>query len=100
MICRVRIWIWTATPDCLTDRQIHTMASNSKMILSERIDANAVPFHQIMYTGHYNEQLIKWKMHFWVAKGKVYILKYTATKENFGLHIKAADEIMDTFQLR
>ena len=84
----------------LCERQIHTMVSNSKMILSERIEASAVPFHQIMYTGDYNEQLLKWKMRFWVAKGNVYILTYTATKENFGLHIKVADEIMDTFHLR
>ena len=84
----------------LSERQIHTLISNSNMILSERIDTIDDAFHQIVYTGDYNEQVLKWKMRFWVVKDKVYILTYTATKEKFGLHIKAAEEIMDTFKLR
>lgn len=84
----------------MCERQIHTMVSNSKIILSERSDTTGTPFHQILYIGDYNEQLLKWKMRFWVAHNKVYVLTYTATKENFGLYIRTADEIMDTFKLR
>jgi len=84
----------------LCERQIHTMVNNSKMILSERSKDEGAPYHLIMYTGEYDEQLLKWKMRFWIAKGKVYTLTYTSTKETFGMHLKVADEIMDTFNLR
>ena len=83
----------------MSERQIHTLVENSKMIISERIDSIEVPFHQIIYTGDYNGQKLKWKMRFWVTKNKAYILNYTATKENFGLYIELASEIMDTFKL-
>ena len=84
----------------LSERQIHTLVENSELLESTRIDTLEVPFHEIIYTGDYYEQKLKWKMRFWVVKDQVYILTYTASKETFGLYSKIAGEIMDTFRLK
>ena len=84
----------------LSERQIHTLVENSKLIKSVRNDTADVPYHQITYTGDFNETKLKWMMRFWVVKDKVYILTYTALKDNFELQIEAAKEIMNTFKLR
>ena len=83
----------------LSERQVHTLVENSKLIAAERIDSMRPAFHQIVYTGDHDKKRLKWKMRFWVLKDKAYILTYTATKEDFGLHIERVDEIMDTCKL-
>ena len=84
----------------LSERQVHTLVENSKLIKSERVDSLKHEFHQITYTGDFDKHQLKWHMRFWVVKDEAYVLTYTSTKENFGLYAERAVEIMETFKLR
>ena len=83
----------------LTQKQIKTLLTNSKLIESKRLKNNGVEFHMLVYTARQGMFDLKVMQYFWLIDGKEYILTYTAEVKEFDKFFPDVEKSMNSFKI-
>lgn len=83
----------------LSENQIKTLVSNSKIYDRETITINDIIYHQIIWSGFIAEKDLKFIQHFYVIDEKAYILTYTATIQTFEDYLELGTSILNSFKI-
>lgn len=84
----------------ISEEQVKTMITNSKIVESKKIPSNPNPYHKIIYTGTQGVFDLKFEQYYFIVDNKAYILTFTAERDNFGKFKKTGEEILNSFIIK
>ena len=83
----------------ITENEIKTKLSNSKILLSNRIRKDKVEFQKIIYTGYLYNRHLKFEVYCFIVDNKAYTLTLTTEEKEFADYQEIGEEILNTFQI-
>ena len=82
----------------ISEEQIKSMITNSRLIENKRIDANGKSFQKVIYTGDQGIYKLKFEQYYWVKNNKAYVLSLTCEVDQFDAYQAIGEKIMNSFQ--
>ncbi len=83
----------------LSESQIKTMMTDGNILESNRISAETIDFHKLIYTGKQGVYNLKFEQYFWVVNDSAYVLTLTCEKNEFDNYKALGEKILDSFKL-
>jgi hypothetical protein len=83
----------------LSEKQIETLITKSKILESKRIKTDKLEFHKIIYSGDQGLLKLKFVQYYFVSKEKAYVLSFTCESKEFSKYIDKAEKIMNSFKI-
>ena len=83
----------------VSEKQIQATIPNSNIIESTRELSGEFEYHKILYTGDEGEVKFKFEQHYFVKKGKAYILTLTCEQVQFDKYQEVGEKILNSFRL-
>lgn len=81
----------------ISEGQVKTMITNSKLIESKRIKNGNKEYHQLIYTGDQGEYHLKFDQYYWVENEKAYVLTLTCEQSAFLNFKEIGENILNSF---
>jgi hypothetical protein len=81
----------------LSEDQIKTNISNSKILESKTVSTNSKSFHRILYTGDQGNYHLKFEQYYFVIDNKAYILTFTCEQKKFKKFREVGESILNSF---
>lgn len=84
----------------LSEEQINTLATNSKILESKRIKEEDHEFHKLVYTADQGVFNLTFEQYFLIVEKEAYILTFTTEQSTFKEYQPIGEEILNSFTLR
>jgi hypothetical protein len=84
----------------LSEKQIASLITNSKIIESTRIKKEKADYHKIVYTGDQGKLKLKFVQHYFIKNEKAYVLTFTSEISKFSKYTKTAEKILNSFSIK
>lgn len=84
----------------LSENQILTMMTDSKILLSERLNSNGKEFQKITYTAQQGIYKLKFQQYYFIKNELAYVLTFTCVADEFEKYHAIGDKIMDSFRIK
>ncbi|MBK8054927.1 MAG: hypothetical protein IPK35_17060 [Saprospiraceae bacterium] len=84
----------------ISEGQIKTMITNSRLIESKRIKTGSDEYHRMVYTGDQGMFHLKFEQFYWVKSGKAYVLTLTCEQAKFTVFKEVGEAILNSFTFK
>jgi len=84
----------------LSENQILTMMTDSKILSSERLNSNGQEFQKITYTAQQGIYKLKFQQYYFIKNELAYVLTFTCVADEFEKYHAIGDKIMDSFRIK
>ncbi len=84
----------------ISESQIKTMVTNSKLIESKRIKNGLDEFQSIIYSGDQGIFHLQFMQHYWIINDKAFVLTFTSEKDKFAEFKDMSEKILNSFTLK
>lgn len=84
----------------ISEEQINTMITNSKIIASKRVSKNNKEYQRVIYTGKQGQFDLKWQQFYWVENKKAFVLTLTCEENKYDKYSTVGKAIMKTFVIK
>ena len=84
----------------LSEGQVKSMITNSKIIYSKRIKSGSGEFQEVVFTGDQGVLHLKWKQRYWVKGNKAYVLTFTSVETLFDGYVQVSDKVFNSFKVK
>lgn len=83
-----------------TEDELASMITNFKLLENEQLNNQNGDFQRVVYTGDHNKYKLQFIKHYWIVKGKVYVLTFTGEKSNFESYLEVANKTLNSFTIK
>ncbi len=66
---------------------------------SERVTINGLEGHELIYSGHQGEEVMKWRQLVIINNDKAYLLTYTAKQDTYDLYQEEVNAVINSFEV-
>lgn len=80
--------------------QINTLATDGKILSSDRKKQGSQEFHQLIYTAKQGIFALKFEQRYWVIGEEAFVLTFTSEEEEFEPFQDTAEKIFSSFTLK
>jgi hypothetical protein len=80
----------------MSEAQIPSLLSNSKIIESTRVTTEKPEFHKIIYSGEYENKDMVFEQYYWVVNQKAYLLTLTCAYDKFIAYKATGEKIFNS----
>jgi len=80
-------------------KEIHAASDKAKILESERLERDGIPYYQIVYTSDAFMDTKNFNQ-YWVKGDKCYFLSFTSTPEGFDNYREKGLEILNSFKIK
>ncbi|MEO8759474.1 MAG: hypothetical protein ABI448_01185 [Bacteroidia bacterium] len=84
----------------ISEEQIKTMITNSKILESEQVKNDLTEYHKVIYTGDQGIYHLTFEQYYWVMNEKVYIITFTSEVTTFKNYRGVGEKIMNSFVIQ
>jgi len=84
----------------LSEEQVKTMVTNSKLIESKRIKTDKDEYHIINYTGDQGMYHLHFEQWYRVLNDKAYVLTFTAEQSQYERYQSFCETVMNSFRIK
>jgi len=84
----------------ISEQQVKTMFTDAKIIVSERLKNNNIPYHRLVYQARQGKFQLKFVQYFFIFKQKAFILTFTSEKAQFDNYYPVAKKILNSFRIK
>ena len=84
----------------ISENQINTMISNSKIMLNKRVERDGYEYQHLIYTAKQGLLELKLEQYYWVINKSAYVLTFTCEEHNFKNYKKTGERILNSFKLK
>ncbi len=84
----------------ISEEQIKTMITNSKLIESKREKKNSSEYHKIIFSGDQSALHLMFEQYYWVINEKAYALTFTTEQNKFESLKETGEKILNSFMLK
>lgn len=83
----------------ISEQQIKTMITDSKLLSSDRLNKDDRDFHRVVYTGKQGVFTLKWVQYYWVHNGSAYVLTFTGDVSEYEDYKETSERMLNSFKL-
>jgi hypothetical protein len=84
----------------ISEVQVKTIVTNSKLIESKRMRNTTPEFHKMVYTGDQGIFQLKFEQYFWVINQQAYILTLTCEQNKFSNYKEIGEKILKSLSFK
>lgn len=84
----------------LSESQVKTAFSNSKILLSERKKGTLGEYHRLIYVGKQGDLDLEFEQHYLIKGQYAYVLTLTCEETQFDPYQKTGERILDSFRFK
>jgi len=84
----------------LSTQQIQRLATNGKIIQSERIEKKELAYHKMVYTADQGIYKLQFVQYYWIIGEQAYVLTLTCSQDQFAAYQEVGMTILDSFSIK
>lgn len=82
----------------LSENQIKTLATDSEILLSERVSRNGQDYQRVIYTAKQGVYNLQFEQFYWVIENDAHVLTFTAEQDQFTDYQKIGERILTSYE--
>ncbi len=84
----------------ISQEQVKSMITNSKIIESKRIKTGSEEYHKLVYTGDQGVFHLRFEQYYWIKNKQAFVLTFTCEQASFNSHKEVGKTILKSFTLK
>lgn len=81
----------------ISEEQVNTLITNSKLIESTRIKDAGTEYHKIIYNGDQGIYRLAYEQYYWVKNERAYVLTFVTEQNKFDEYKAIGEQILNSF---